>query len=203
MASVTLNPAASADDGHSDGGGEDTTATKLNMQQGPTKGFAHVCFPSVNIPPGSTITKVVVQLRAFGTTQFNHSVGFEDTDDCNDYVTETMAGRSFLAGQYTKNVGQISDGTFMTWDSDADSFPGMESDIQTIIDKPGWASGNSIGMIFRPKSGQTAAAGARSYDFSTAGSQNPTMVITFTPPPAPPSGGPQGITMFQAVSGLI
>lgn len=181
MAEITLKPGASLDDAHQNTSTQtvDTTNTKVSLLQGNPKEIGGFRFPNVAIPVGSVIESVVFSFTTFGTSQIDHDLAFQNIANAPNFSADDLLNdRTYFSPRFTLTLGQRSDGTTITWSSA--TYPGMVSDIQTIIDKVGWASGNAIMCAVFPKSAQTNAAGARAYDLSPGSAA--TLVITFTPP---------------------
>lgn len=175
---------ASADDAQSGSPGFNTTNTSVNILQGPSRGFGGFIHRNIDIPAGSTINSVTWSFRAFGTTNVNHDFRIRSgiTNPVN-FVTQGTTCAGSLGAQHNQSIGQVGDGVTVTWSSS--TFPAMITEIQAIINLPGWSSGDGMEFCLIPNAGQTLSAEARSWDLSPA--QSATLTINFTPPTVVPT----------------
>ncbi|MCH9698895.1 MAG: integrin alpha [Gammaproteobacteria bacterium] len=118
-------------------------------------------FNSVNIPQGSTITAAYIQFQADETDSVttNLLIEGEATDHAQAYA-------SFIGNISSRNRTQAAIAwTPPPWTSIGEAGPNQQtpdiaSIIQEVIDRPGWLSGNALGVVVTGNGQRTA----ESYD---------------------------------------
>lgn len=105
-----------------------------------------VRFTNVVIPQGAKIKKAYVELYSIGTPGHNHTnckIYCDNVDDAADF---TNIGVLNISGRtYTSN--------FETWNETVQygewvKTPILTGLIQEVVNRPNWASGNSIAVLF-------------------------------------------------------
>jgi len=113
-------------------------------------------FNNVTIPQGATIDTAYVTVRAYATdsgSTCNIKIYSEATDDSVTYSTAA----DFMARSWY--VTTVDWNNVSSWTADeAYSTPSLVSIIQLIVNRAGWVSGNSMGMLFANNSSSTNAA---------------------------------------------
>lgn len=162
--SGSFYPAASGDDGHCVGGLLDKTWNGLafgNYDSGSYENY--VLFKNVTIPQGSTIDKAIVKFTAYsdysGTT-VDLDLEFGDIDDASEPSNCTdVANTARTATIDWDNVGSWSDG--VEYDS-----PELKTILQTVINRVGWLSGNTLAFFIVDDS-SSSFRGASAYDYDS------------------------------------
>ena len=142
MTELTKQVAANGDDGYDFGTtfvNDQTSVYFGNDGANQVRSFHR--FTSVAIPVGSTITSAKMQFRATfdrsGAT-CNLKVHFEAADNPTAPSSHAdLTGRSLTTGASWSSVGAWTTGT---WYDSVD----ITSDLQAIIDRPGWAENNAL-----------------------------------------------------------
>lgn len=144
-----------------------------------------VRFNSLAIPQGATITGAYIQFTAnnSGTVSAGnptYTVQGQNVDNAATFTTaaNNISGRTWLSGQDVSwSPGAWTDSTTTNA-----STPSLTNIVQAIVNRAGWASGNS--MAFRVTGSSTAALyrEAESWDDNTAAA--PRLVVTYTVPSA-------------------
>jgi len=159
MPSATFYPAASADDGYWHGVSTFNNAGLAfyigNVSGAPYKSF--IRFQGVNVPNGATITEAKVIITSNynnSNTVCNANVYFIDEDDpgqpssFNDCENASLTGAvawNGLAGWSTDEKGADT------------TTPDLSSILQDIVDRVGWASGQSVIVQIRDNSSDSNA----------------------------------------------
>ena len=119
-----------------------------------------VRFNGMDIPPGATILDAYVELtsRQFRKKPTSIDIQGEAVDN-----SETFSSSSWSISSRSTTVASMN-WILAVWDEgERYQSPDITSIIQEIVDRPGWANGNSLGLIFEMGTGKRAA---RSYDIS-------------------------------------
>lgn len=136
-------------------------------------------FQNVTIPPNATIDTCIIRFTAKtargGVTCHRQDIACEDHDDAPAFVhdaVDNIPNRTRTTAQTIDwtPIGVIPDATI-----DTDDFT---ASLQEVIDRPGWASGQAIVVIFKGSGPETNFLDAHSYDH---GSAYPQIRITYTP----------------------
>jgi hypothetical protein len=165
MSTFTTSIAASSDDAAEDSGVMDLTANIATMQD--AADYIGLRFTGVTIPPGSTVNTATTDVNVPSATLDSPDLTIyaEDTDDAATFTgsANNISGRT--ATTATASWAAIDIGTGVK------TSPNFAAVIQEIIDRPGWASGNDIALIFK---GNSAACDFR---ISTWDGTNPEAVL--------------------------
>jgi PKD repeat protein len=140
-------------------------------------------FQGVNIPQGATITSAYVSIQCDeqDTRTLNHiKYAAEDIDNSPAFTT---AAWNLSSRTKTSNI--------VTWTNPPSwyvgtiyNFPDMSAVVQEVVDRPGWASGNSMTFIFYKTDSDADERCAESYE----GGAPPKLYVEYTiPMPAPPA----------------
>ena len=173
MPTYTASIAASTDD--ADQGGSTVSTTGANLNANSATQWAGYRFLNVTIPPGSTVTASTIELE-FISGSFDDpdvTIYADDTDDAPAFTTTAndISNRTATTATVTWTASYIGTGIKTS--------PSLTTIIQEIIDRPGWASGNAIAIIYVGRSSASFIR-TRAYD---AGSGTPAKLnITYTPP---------------------
>ena len=146
--------------------------------QSPSKGTQKIGlrFNSINIPPGATITSASLVFSAIGADAPNTNNGAtsltitgEATDHASTFTTaiNNISGRSLTAASSSWNPPAWSSGTTQT-------SPDLSAIVQEIVNRPGWAVGNSMAFVITG----TGSRSANSYNGSPSAA--PVLKITYT-----------------------
>lgn len=164
----TDNPAASGsvsvtiedewDNEEEDSGGNiQHCCTEWNMRTDYTNGLR---FQNVNVPPGATITSATITLTSRNSYGGSSTTQWYGQDDANpiafSFSNSDISNRTKIqdAGSdlaVTWNIGSWS------WDTQYTS-PNLSALVQKMVDKTGWASGNSMVFIQEMSSGSSRAS---------------------------------------------
>ena len=144
-----------------------------------------VRFNSLAIPQGATITGAYIQFTANNSASVSagnptYTIQGQNVDNAATFTTaaNNISGRTWLSGQDVSwSPGAWTDSTTTNA-----STPSLTNIVQAIVNRAGWASGNS--MAFRVTGSSTAALyrEAESWDDNTAAA--PRLVVTYTVPSA-------------------
>jgi len=147
MATIDKQVGASAGDAHEydDGYGFSYTATFCRTQSSPganvrrNSGFY---WSGVDIPQGATIDVATMDVWVQTIDDPNLDIYGNDVDDANDFSTEadvtSRAKTSASASWSVNNIGQDA------WKTT----PSIVSPVQEIVNRPSWASGNAMCILF-------------------------------------------------------
>jgi type IV pilus assembly protein PilY1 len=138
--SQSFTPGSYADDGSWSQGGSNYWNNRDQLFAD-TSYSSWVRFPNVTVPQGATITEAYVELYVLEDSVSNQNVYIrvvnEDNPSApsNNTQAKTIFGRSLPANNWPTN--SFSSG------STAQSVD-FASDIQTVVNRAGWTSGNAI-----------------------------------------------------------
>jgi len=144
ITNVTFDMIANADDGGGvdDGSGWNNTGVSLNFGNVSGSGYwNYFRYQNITIPAGSTILSAKLNFYAHTTktgTTCNVNIYFEDEET----TTVPTSGADMISRSLGTPVAWSGIGSW-TWPTRYDS-PDLTEELQAIIDKVGWASGNAI-----------------------------------------------------------
>jgi hypothetical protein len=149
---------------------------------GGTNQLVGIRFQNINIPQGTTIISASIQFTTDETDSGNTSVTIrgEDTNNANIFssTNSNISNRTLTTASVAWN-------NIPAWNTVGQSgvnqrTPDLTSIVQEIVNRGGWASGNSMAFIINGSGERTA----ESYNGSSAQAPVLTIVANFTPPPA-------------------
>jgi hypothetical protein len=182
MTALNLAVAAQGDDGYASlDGTSDYSATATSLIVGapahPQRYGAWMRFLNVTIPAGSTIDTAVLSIEAvslFGTLANIRTKVF--ADDIDTAVAPTTRAEFTALVRTTAGV----DWDPAEWVADTIyTAPDLAAVIQEVIDRPGWASGNALQLLW-DDDGTTSSARVSGASFDHATFQEPRLVINYT-----------------------
>jgi hypothetical protein len=135
--------------------------------------MAYMTWHDVNIPPGSTIDFVSLHYSPYENTSTTSSFKFqfEDTDHALACAYAYPASRSYV-NNFNHAATYTSAWTANTWRS----FYDFSSGLQDVIDRPGWSSGNSVGLAWSAYN----ATGSYRQIYSYDGGSAPYLYVEYT-----------------------
>lgn len=159
--------------GYSDGG---DTVLFVSSTVATDRYVGGLAFPSVAIPAGAVILTAHITGVSFGSKydDFNCDIRFEDRDSAPVFDSTTdspytrMSGTLLTAVQWTA----INQGTDVAVQS-----PDLAVPVQAVVNRPGWGSGASIGVLLVGRSDATYLGGMWSWDHATF--QEPRLVVEY------------------------
>jgi len=135
-------------------------------------------YPNVTIPQGSTINSVSMGWRVYSGTYSGSTVRTKiygiDADDVSTFSSDPTGDTRTSA-----SVDWDDSNTYSA--EDETSPPSITSIIQEIIDRPGWSSGNAIGLLI-VDDGSDTSKNIRWYSYDGDSSKSPELVINYTAP---------------------
>lgn len=136
-------------------------------------------FRNVTIPAGSTIDSAVVRFKAYNSLSnntVNQKVHCEAADDATVATSGSqLRGLSLTAGVAWSSLAAWTDG------NDYDTVD-IKAEVQAVIDRAGWSSGNKIGVhVLDNISSAGAYRQPSAFDY-LAGAEAPELRITYTAP---------------------
>jgi len=144
--------------------------------------YVIIRFQDVTIPPGSTINSVIIRMTAAGTrtgTGHGNTIYCEDIDDAPTATTES----GNISSRTKTSASVLWTPPAIEKESQYDTAD-FTAALQEVIDRPGWASGQDIAVIFI---GTTQETGPRDFYAFDHGSDVPEIRIDYTA--AVPVGG--------------
>jgi type IV pilus assembly protein PilY1 len=156
-----------------------TTLTDALIESDATTDWLGFRFQNILIPPGSTVTDVLLQVvpATTGDDEPEHTFFGVDEDNCAQWTTDAsnISGRSRTTASVlwdSANLGATGTSRHST--------PSLHTIVQEIIDRPGWASGNAIGLMCQGSA--TATRDLRVCAYETSPSTAAHLQITYTAP---------------------
>jgi hypothetical protein len=126
-----------------------SSVMRLGDSGGATLGNLLVSFPNIQIPQGATITRAIVSFVAQGA---GGGVTFNTTVFCNRSNNAFIPANQAEAAALALTTGTLWSGTASWADLAYVQPPDISSEIQEVIDLPGWIDGNTIGVIIKTNS---------------------------------------------------
>lgn len=146
-------------------------------------------FQNVTIPVGATVASATLELRSWGsgTTSFTTVIRAQAADSASAFSTS-----SYNISNRTRTTAQVSWATSSTSYSDGQimTSPSFASVVQEVIDRSGWASGNSLVIIAQgtagskgvyKRAGNTSYAAKLSVTYTTSGGGKTVLLVTQNP----------------------
>jgi hypothetical protein len=152
-----------------------------------------VRFQGVQIPPGAHVVSAYIEFTAATDASVPVSVNINGEASDNP-APFTSAAKNLTTRQFTVSAVPWVPGA---WKKDSTQVtPGLETIIQEIVDRPGWADGNAIVLMMKKESGAGARA-AYSFDAQPMGA--PLLVVKYEDPNTKPVG-PQAMPVCMPES---
>lgn len=104
-----------------------------------------VRFPSVTLQPGTTIINAHLSVCAFSGDPTNYAIQIENADNPTNITVPEDAYTAATTRVFFADVqaGEPSGWVQGTWYDSAS----IQTEIQAIVDRGGWASGNAISLV--------------------------------------------------------
>jgi hypothetical protein len=139
-------------------------------------------FLNVTIPQGATVTAAYLTLRASGNesgTICRTRLSAENVDNANAFST-----KADFDSRWANRTATVDWDNIPAWTKDTDyNSPSIVSQIQTVINRGGWASGNAIVIFWEDFEQRSSVAEAERAAYSYDGSITyaPKLHIEYTP----------------------
>ncbi|MCW8984000.1 MAG: DNRLRE domain-containing protein, partial [Thermoanaerobaculales bacterium] len=176
---IELQVEASNDDSFTDSA-DNTTANNAQLyiqvrsNTSSSRYYGGIRFSGISIPQGALINRATLTVRMYTSSStyddINCTVHAHDTDDAPDFADDT----TILARPMTTGVPWVVANAGLTWQS-----IDVASEIQAIVDRGGWSSGNALALLLIGKSDYSAFARFASYDYSS-GAYRPRLSIDWS-----------------------
>lgn len=128
-------------------------------------------FQDVAIPNAATVTSAYIELTAEATKSGSYSVTIDGIDE--DNVSTFTAGQNL--GSVNRTTSQQTWNGSDTWTIDNTyNSPSLVLQVQEIVNRGGWSSGNDLGFIINTGSGDRDA-----YTFDNNSAKAPKLYITY------------------------
>ena len=129
-------------------------------------------FDSVAIPFSPKVTAADLQLYLITNDDPECDIYCEDVDDADDFgTTADVTSRTTTTASVEWSDTSVGSGAFI-------SAPDISVCVQEVLDRAGWASGNSLCVIAKGKSSGSGTATVVQYDFSAGNAAK--LDITYT-----------------------
>lgn len=153
------------------------TATTLSCSPGLVDDQIYLRFKLDGLQNGATINEAKVTFKASSawTDDYSPLIKLEDTDNAAAYdvaTPENIFSRTYLAGTTWNTTSWSSGATVITVD--------FSSQLQTIVDKVGWADGNYINIQFNIASAGSKDDDIDFYSFDHSTEPGPQLNISAT-----------------------
>lgn len=175
----TWTVGASSDDAQQVGTTMTLTGTTIGSDLDATSDWAGMRWTNVTIPAGATITSAVLNVVPTSATQDEPlvTIYFENADNCGTFTTTAsdISNRSLTTGVSWSNTNLGANGSTYY------NSPSLVSDLQTVINRGGWASGQAICAIIQGGATSTRDLTIEAYDLGP-GTNPPQLIVTWTVP---------------------
>jgi len=180
-----------------DGGYENGTSfysTSPTYWCGAASYFKHAFarFQTVNVPAGSTISSVTMQLKSWGDN-FSATSWRIYGDDVDDSVAPTtrseLTGLTKTTNYVTWSISSTTDGS---WYTSPNLGNGANSPIGEVLTRGGWSANNDLTVIGY----NYANSYGRYYDYEGGSANAPKLTITYTAS----ASGPANLKTFDGLA---
>lgn len=183
MTILNLVVAANDDDAieKDDGSSFSHTGTSLAIQSATTAsirsngGFR---YQNVTIPPGATINSATsdIEVADAPTDDMSVQIHCHDVDNSDNFTNDADVTSRARTAAFANWIGGLSAPGIRT-------SPDFAAAVQEVIDRPGWASGNALTVIFAGRNADGAGGNACTVvAFNHATLAPATLDIDYTPP---------------------
>lgn len=155
-----------------------TNGTTIGASLDATTDWAGMRFQNVTVPKGATITSAFISVVPSGTGEDEPLITLS-AEDADSSATFTTTASDISNRSRTSTVSWSSTDLAATGASYHNS-PDLTSQIQTVIDRSGWAAGNPVTVI--AQGGATSTRDLTIEAFENAGNNPPQLTINFTYP---------------------
>jgi len=181
MTDLNISINTGGDDCHAklDDSNFSNTATALYLGATSTAGYhTGLVFRNVTIPQGAEIVSAKVRFIAswdYSNNTCNVKVHCEDADDATAATSGSqLNGLSLTTGVAWNAIGSWLDG--VAYDT-----PDISSEVQIVIDRSGWVSGNDLGIHLLDNSSSSSAYRQPSAFEAYGGTEAAELIITYEP----------------------
>jgi hypothetical protein len=175
MATFNGQVNSSAGDARQAGATVDLTSSEIYF--GSSVVTVGLFFPSVTIPPGSTITSAILE-GYFSSTSYDSGTFTAACEDADSAAIFTSDDKNVSNRTPTSATVAVSLSNVMTSGSGFYGICDLKDAVQEVIDRPGWSSGNNIAaLLYSLTSGEIRF---RTYDNNSAEAAK--LTITYTAP---------------------
>lgn len=186
--SITRQISQSSDDAEQtvSSGAMSLTGNTLSIpQEGSTDQLVGLRFQNLTIPQGAVITSAQIQFTA-NNNQTSSTVNVTVRGQAADNPGTFTTGNNNLGGRSTTS-SSVAWSNIPGWSSNEvgsdTTTPNLSSIVQEIVNRAGWASGNSMVFVLSENSGNTSQRDAFSFDNSSANAA--TLTVTYGYPISP------------------
>lgn len=168
--------------------------------ENPTSGaqFVGLRFENINIPKGATITNAYITFRAVATNSPNTNSGVTNLTikaHASDNAT-TFSSSTYDISTRPTTTASTSWSSLSAWTTGSSyNTPAFNSVVQEIVNRSGWANGNSIAIIITGSGSRTAES------WDNAATNQPILTITYTTISS--SANITNVTLPQGADGAI
>jgi len=131
-----------------------------------------VRFQGVGIPQGATITSAYMEFTSDDNRTGSYSTLIEGID-VDDASTFTSSQNLSLLSRTSQDATWSGSDSWST--DDVKATPSLTAIVQEIVNRSGWAEGNSMGFILNSGTGERNA-----YSYDTNPAKGPRFVVTYT-----------------------
>ena len=182
MTDINISISQGGDDVHAEDDGSNFNSNYNGLYLGNDAGngmHSAFVFRNIQIPQGAEITNAFIRFKAYefgSATTCNVKIHCEDEDDATVPTSGAeLIGVSKTTGTAWDSIPTWSDGN--TYDS-----PDIKDELQTVVNRLGWQSGNKIGVHFIDNiSSASAKRRPSAYDFDGA-AEKAVLYVTFSSP---------------------
>lgn len=142
-----------------------------------------VRFNNITIPQGATITNAYIEFTANDNNSVSagnptYTIQGQNVDNAATFTTaaNNISGRTWLSGQDVS----WSPGAWSNGSTTNASTPSLTNIVQAIVNRGGWANGNSMAFRITGSSTTSLYREAESFDGNSAAA--PRLVVTYTTP---------------------
>jgi hypothetical protein len=159
----------------------------------------YIRFPSANIPQGATILSAILTFTSHANTS---GTDCRVKIYCND-VYDSVAPTSIVTGDALALTTAFEEHIFTAWLSgNAYNTPDLKTEVQEVISRTDWVSGNALGVIFVENSGSNNPKYPYCFDDGTA-AYYPKLVITYSTGDNPTLNGSINLAYDLEMQGTI
>jgi len=137
-----------------------------------------VIYQDVQVPNGATILDADLKIYVYNSGSYddpNCLLYAEDEDNCNDFTTEAdILGRTKTTEFQVYRANNIG---YNGWHYMASEF---DDQVQEVVNRPGWSSGNNLGLIVEGENENLGNLIFYSYEYGTDGTRDANLYLNYT-----------------------
>ena len=155
---------------------------------------------ALQVPQGASVSEARVSFVAKGNTSGANTLVFriQAANNANAFTSSNsnLSGRSTSSSSVSWSPASWTDGQTYT-------SPDLSGLIQAVVNRSGWASGNSVVLLVSASGSNSNKRAARTYDYNGNSSQAPSLSVSYSSGGTSGGGGSSDGTVLLRASGAM